>query len=218
MAAEPGSVGAQLAALKAASGLTWGELAQTVGASSGDYVRKIAAGVKPGRNLADNVAELLRVGRVARPAPQRVTREGTPARVRAPRAAPEPSRVPEPRRHFTAPPRELYRGTDGKMKWRQPVTAPTSEGAGREKAREAVMDAVRRAAKGKKHIAFILHTKGGRQTMLGGKGGYSASRALAGMKMEGDDPFAWFIDQGASHYMLGDLDAADIVGVDTYTL
>src|SRR5690606_4589530 len=73
---------------------SWSALADAIGASSGDYVRKVASGAKPGNNLARNVSELMRTGEVSAPAPRRRAATGQRAKVRASRTTGAPSRRP----------------------------------------------------------------------------------------------------------------------------
>lgn len=136
-----GAVGAALAELKASTGWTWAQLADAVGASSGDYVRKIAAGAKPGLNLAGNVDQLRTTGTVTAPVARRTTAAGTVARVRAAASTGAPSRTPAPAsRTPTASARQLYRGAAGRLGWSRDFTLP--RGAS-DPARGAVSDAVR---------------------------------------------------------------------------
>lgn len=180
-------------------GLTWDQIARSSGASSGDYVRKVAAGVKPGNNLLTNARELAQTGRVAAAAPRRVGAGGELARVRAPAASGAPSRVPTPA-SFVPGARTIFQAArDGRAGWQQQTSAP-ARGIGRESARQEVLDALRSAARGGRRVEFLVTGADGVPHRLGGKGGYDAGRALRGARREGDDPFSWLEGQFDGRY------------------
>jgi hypothetical protein len=180
-------VGDALRALKASSRLTWDQLASSLGASSGDYVRKVASGAKPGRNLAPNVAELTARGKVSAPVRRRHNAAGQTARVRGKTG----SVVPVQQK-----PAKALRGSystttqltgQGKI---VTVTAPKSDGVGRERGRLAIMDAARQAKKNGSRIRFVIRNDAGASIPLGGHGGYNPADFLARAKAEGNDPYA----------------------------
>lgn len=208
---EPTAVGLALTAIKKASGMSWPELARTLGASSGDYVRKVASGAKPGRNLAGNVETFQQAGRVYQPVPRRkAPGTGLPARVRA-RGG---SRVPEPtqlRRRVRGQYGETTTYARGGATAIHHVELPRTEGIGRERGREAVMRIVRQAARDGKRVRFVLARQGGDSTPLGRHGGYDPRGFLQRAHAEGDDPLAVLFADGEDGS--GQTDAA-IIGVD----
>lgn len=160
-------VGRTLATLKAETGLTWDRLADAIGASSGDYVRKVASGARPGQNLARAVGELMATGQVSSPVPRRTTRAGTIARVRAPRAAGTPSRVPAPTRVAATDSRSFFRTPRGRIGWAQNVGGADDRG---------LRQALASAGRGGKRVHFRVRvpTSDGhtRWVTIGQKGGY----------------------------------------------
>lgn len=75
------------------------------------------------------------------------------------------------------------------------ISAPASNGAGRDKARGDMLDALQRAAKGKRRVAFIVEAKDGTRVTLGARGGYAAGdalrRARATVTAGVVDPLGW---------------------------
>jgi hypothetical protein len=203
--ADPGAVGAALAQLKAASGMTHRQLAAAIGASGPEYVRKVIAGVKPGRNLAQAVEQLATRGRVVVPPKRRETASGTLARVRA-RETPEGvrSRVPEAARapahvrgQFGVGPTTFTHGGAGRMVTVETPRSPRS--LGRAQAGEAILDQVAAAAGRShyghgRHVSFRVEFADGRVVELGAKGGYRASSVKARMRAEGDNPLGWIAE------------------------
>lgn len=175
-----------LAAIKAQTGMTWPQIAGTIGASSGDYVRKVASGAKPGDNLTSAVAQLWQTGRVEAPVPRRRTKAGTIARVRAPASAPAPSRRPSETRITAGKDRQMFRGASGKLGWAQGVgTDPATFRA-----------AVTAAGRGGRRVTIRARVRGAdgryRWVTLGSKGGYRPRDIPRGV-----DPASWAISQGS---------------------
>lgn len=176
--ADPTPTGLALRALKATTGLSWDRLANVLGASSGDYVRKVAAGQRPGRNLAPNVEQFGRAGRVSRAVPRRTTREGTPAAVRGPagtRAIPQQQQLARRVRGQYSVSETFTRGGRGRIVH---VESPRSEGRNRDRARASVLEAVAQAQREGKRVRFTLYRVDGSQTTIGGQGGYDPGRFL----------------------------------------
>lgn len=88
-------------------------------------------------------------------------------------------------------------------------------GPNREAGRHAIVDATRRAAQGQRRVAFRVTTVEGEQHELGAHGGYSASRALAGMRREALDPFEWLADEFDGKYGVtaGGIGAVQVVAL-----
>lgn len=86
------------------------------------------------------------------------------------------------------------------------MTAPRSEGSGRERARQGLLAALRRAARsqrgGRKNVRFRVTLQNGTTVEVGAKGGYAVSKALARSRSEGDDPFAWLAGEVADRQYL----------------
>jgi hypothetical protein len=210
--AAPSDVGLALADIKARTGLSWSGVADLVGASSGDYVRKVASGAKPGDNLRGNVAELLSAGRVAAPVPRRATKAGGLARVRGKRADPDTgtkSRVPA-QQSFQADRRQLYTAA-GRLGWTSFVDV---ESMGHDRANGALYTEIVSAARGRRRIAFLVDQDtddGPKRRELGGKGGYNAQTVRRIVREEfAFDVLEWLSDQFDGRYGMR---AADIVGV-----
>lgn len=170
--------GAILASLKARTGLTWGQLADTIGASSGDYVRKVASGAKPGSNLASVVGELMARGEVAKAPARRRAASGAIAKVRAPGATGLPSYRPAETTVRT-PGRHLFRAADGKLGWQQQTGSSTPD----------VMGAVASAGRGQHRVRFRVELKRphGRSIWadVGLKDGYTPAQVRAGVRKFG---------------------------------
>lgn len=192
-------------------GHTWAFLAEQLGYAPGegaDFVRKVASGAKRGANLAERVDELTRVGKVRKPVERRASKDG-PARVRGKHRG----EAPRPVHVRKAPPASSLTAEGG---WRatvdveptparfldgdRNVTSPVDYDAAlaqREEDRQALLGLVRRAAQGRRRVAFRVWM--GRERGEGDpppvelymKGGYAASTVLAQMRAEGDDPLAW---------------------------
>jgi hypothetical protein len=198
----PVPIGAAIKAARATLGISQAELGARWGVSS-RMIRKLETGATRGENYRASVEALSR-GRLTPPVrrAQRVRAPGGGTRLPA---APPP---PSSRSAFGVDVIALPGG--GR---RVVVTAPRSNGPGRERARQAILAEVRRAARtgGRRimrqrvtgyRIAFQLGTvepegKG----EIGKKGGYDPSKVLAGMRGEGQDPFAWLeIEAEGSEY------------------
>ena len=219
------NIGAAIAEIKARTGWTWAQVGEHLG-TTGEYARKLAT--KPtssgaGRALASNVADFQRTGAAQSPVQraQRVRQRGG-----AP-SAPAPVRVaPSTRRAFNVQ-RSVFRGAtrDG---WVVQVTVPSrkTKSGDREDARHAIIGATRRAAQGRRRVAFRVTVKVSgnvvRHVEIGQHGGYDASRALARMRDEGDDPLAWLAAQTAGNRSTGgsngEFDAGDVLSVEIIAL
>lgn len=183
--AELNTVQATLAAIKATSGLSWAQVAEVIGASSGDYVRKVASGAKPGRNLAANVAELMQRGQVSAPVPRRTTAAGTTARVRAPRAADgAASRTPSQQSVVAGPQaRRLFRLPSGRLGWQQTTGDPRHAEGAREFKR-----LVSSAGRGRHRVRIKVQVRIHGQLRwveLGGKGGYLPGEIGKRVRLDG---------------------------------
>lgn len=224
--ATPNEVGAAIGELRARTGWTWAEVAQHVGTTE-TYARKLAEGAGKfgragaGASLRENVAKVQHTGRSQKPV-QRITKAGTPQKVRqkagAP-SAPAPVRKPPARRAFTVT-RSEFAGPQGRRGWQVKVTLPKTN-PGRENGRHAIMDAMRRGAQGGRRLEFRVTHNGGRFTVIGGKGGYNASAALAGANREGRDPLEWLAGQTAGNGAggsSGDFEASEVESVEVIAL
>lgn len=204
--ATPNEVGAAIAEIKTRTGWTWAEVADHLGTTA-TYARKLAGGAGKfgaagaGKALRGNIADFQRTGASQTPV-QRAQR------VRQPKG--RPSAPAAPRARVTAKgafkvERSVFRGA-GRDGWAVQVTVPRgkTKTGDREDARIAIMDATRRAAQGRRRVQFRLTVQdshGNQRTIeVGGHGGYDASRALRGMRAEGNDPLVWFLDQGIDRY------------------
>ena len=221
MSATPNAVGAAIGELKARTGWTWAEVASQLGTTP-TYARKLADGAGKfgaagaGKTLRTNVTDYERTG-AAQPPRQRaqaVRAAGGGSRPAATRTAPGMDAG------FSVT-RSVFKGGGRRDGYAVQVIAPR-EGEGtpagdREDARNAISGAVRRAAQGRRRVAFRVtiadpSAPGGSRTVdLGESGGYDAKRALAGINSEGRDPFAWLVSQDLDRYgrPLGD-DGAEL--------
>lgn len=214
----PGEVGAALNALKASTGWTWGQLADAVGASSGDYVRKVAAGAKPGLNLAGNVAELGTRGAVTAPVARRTTAAGTVARVRAAAASGAPSRVPAAAaRTPTESARQLYRGAAGRLGWSRDFVLPrNAPDDARRLAGFGIVDELRSVARGQgragqRDVDITVTVQfGDGEERTHSLGRRPVSDVLRGIRDEGGDVLDYIEDQFDGRYGVA---AGNIVGV-----
>lgn len=189
--------GATLARIKATTTVTWAQLAKMVGASSGDMVRQVARGSKPGNNLAANVAELMRTGEVKTAVPRRVTKGGKIAAVRAPTKVVDGkvvqgSRQPSENK-LAAGTQRLFSKSPGGVGWTQTTGAPTDKGRGH--LAQAVTYAVRRGQRVQLRVE-VRPDKGGepRWVEVGSKGGYTAKQITAGIRKHGSEK-AWLHHQ-----------------------
>lgn len=174
--------GALLARLHADTGLSWQALADTIGASSGDYVRKVASGAKPGNNLAGVVGELMSTGSVQRAVPRRRAASGKIARVRAAGATGAPSRRPsETAVRAPSEGRRVFTGSKGRLAWARSTGGPTNGAAFR--------DAIASAGRGRKRVSFRAKMRDANGTerwvTIGGKGGYSPADVRKGLARDG---------------------------------
>jgi hypothetical protein len=74
------------------------------------------------------------------------------------------------------------------------ITTPRSEGPGREKARAAILEELRRAG-GADRVVVRVHSADGRDYTLGAKGGYRPATMARGIEDDGDDAFGYIADQ-----------------------
>lgn len=215
MAVDPGTAAELIRALKAGRGLSQTAVARELGISE-KMVRKVLTGQSQGANYVPRLQSLVRTGRAGG-----VPVELRPMRVRAPRSAgvksiPRQSPAPAPRaaRGAYGVTEREYTPGGGSV---QTVTAPKSNGPGREQARRAILDAVR-AAGPNAHVMFVLRDANGATRKLGSKGGYRAATAARGMAGEGDDPFEWLEGESDAAGGYGDFDAGHIVAVTVVVL
>lgn len=171
--------------IKELTGLTWEQLAEVIGASSGDYVRKVASGAKPGLNLAANVTELMERGAVSAPVPRRVTASGKTAKVRAPKAAEgAASRTPSQQSVVTGEnARRLFRLPNGKLGWQQTTGDPRhAEGA------KEFNRLITSAGRGRHRVRLKVHVPVNgkmRWVDVGGRGGYTTEYIRKRVKSDG---------------------------------
>jgi hypothetical protein len=200
----PNEVGAALAEIHARTGWSWAEVANQVGTTP-TYARKLATGAGKfgntgaGAALRSNLAGFQATG----------TAQAPYQRQQAVRAAGGGSRpaerrtVPSSRAAFKVE-RSVFRGGAGRDGWAVQVTVPrhASKTGDREDARNAITDAVRRAAQGGRRVAFRVTVKdpnapGGRRIVeLAPVRGYAASGELAAIRGEGGDPLAMLVAHG----------------------
>lgn len=200
---------AALRQIKEASSLSWAQIADVLGASSGDYVRKVAAGAKPGANLAPNVAELLTKGEVSKAVPRRTTAAGTVARVRASARTGATSRTPGQTAVVASEnTRRLYRLPSGRLGWSQ-----TTGRVDRVDGVAAFRRQVQSAGRGRHRVQLRVKVRGNVWVTVGGKGGYRGRDILDGIRKAGGvEP--WLATQLAgrtyAHTAGGDLDVLDV--------
>lgn len=207
----PESYAARLRETRAHLGISQAELGRRWGVSD-RMVRKLEAGQVP-ESYRRSIDQLARG--VAAPPARRTTAGGELARVRSREGSIRPE----------LPPPVPARGQFGVQVGFTPggaravvVTAPRTQGVGREQARAAILDEARRAARGRRarggrgqRLRFVVRSADGRTFEIGRKGGYDPSTALRQMRGEGDDPFTWLSDvlDGMGY----DVAARSIVGV-----
>lgn len=210
MASETGRL---LAHIKAETGLSWQAIADTIGASSGDYVRKVASGAKPGNNLTAVVGELLETGQVAKAAPRRRDRAGNVARVRQSRAAQAATGTPSRRPAETtvrAPKdaRRVFRGDRGRMGWAQTLDAGDPD---------AVRAALTSAGRGRRRVVLRarVRDKSGRTRWveIGSRGGYRPGDVAAGIRSHGGVG-EWLATQTSGRTYAGTIDASSVEDIE----
>ena len=224
---------ADLIANLRAYGLSVSEIARELGRSP-RMIRKVVQGQSSGQLYVSALNELVQTGRTQAPPERRRGRDGELVRVRAPRGAAEPTRRPQEDTGAAqaggagqppaTPTSRRGRSSAQAEPARQPgtfsdsttylpggvrqhtVTAPRSEGSGRERARQGLLAALRRAARsqrgGRKNVRFRVTLQNGTTVEVGAKGGYAVSKALARSRSEGDDPFAWLAGEVADRQYL----------------
>lgn len=198
-------VGAILAELHARTGLSWSALADTIGASSGDYVRKVASGAKPGNNLAGVVRELMSTGEVSAAVPRRRAASGQIARVRAStRTAGTISRRPSDTA-VTAPAgaRRAFATAGGRMGWARTIEA--DRGA---VSTSDFLDTIRAAGRGRRRVVLRAQVRPrpgapAEWVVIGEKGGYRPADILARLR-KGGSVQAWLADQMSGRKYTGD--------------
>lgn len=173
-------------------GLTQGEVAKQLGGISTRMLRHVLSGAKPGNAYLPALRELNARGRVTHPPERRKNKAGRPVPVRAKRGAPQKS-VPPP-----APRPRAERGKFGVTVVHLPegralttVTAPKTEGAGREQGRRAVLNEVEEARAARQRVRFTLVYGNGTEIQLGGTAGYDPARASRAIIGEGADSYGW---------------------------
>lgn len=184
--AEISAVGHLIAELKASTGLSWAALSDAIGASSGDYIRKVAAGVRPGKNLEGNVRELLTRGEVSRAVPRRRDRAGN---IRPVRAKTGTSRRPgENVLRQTPEGRRIFRGEKGLGYTVSTGEFPTP---GEANFRKAITSAAKGHRRGvPRRLSFVVSVREGITGVeynypLGTKGGYTPQQVREGVKQAG---------------------------------
>lgn len=97
------------------------------------------------------------------------------------------------------------------------MTVPKTEGPGRERGRQSLMDKLRQAVTKKKRVNFTVTLEDHRVISVGSKRGYDAQDVLRRAQGEGDDPLAWMDYEiaGIEHY--GDTEEVEIVGLQMVT-
>lgn len=204
-------VGRRIAEIKSRSGVTWDALARRLGASSGDYVRKVASGAKPGNNLRGAVDELMTAGRVQSAVPRRRTKAGELARVRAPRAAGGSIRpaetVPDPTRGY------MSAGPAGSLRWSGEYAIEDMDG---------IRKTIRAARDARKRVSFRLHyvdMESGRDVyvQVGSKSGYDPRVVLRKIRSNAG-AIAWFEEQSQGRKYVTQRRRLVLVGVEVYAL
>lgn len=186
-----GGVG-PLAALRVRLGISQAQLAARWGVSP-RMVRKVERAIASGRTPKgyEHAVRELRRGVAVSPE-RRKNARGDLARVRGKRG--------EPARDVAPPPPPPARGAFGVQAGYVPgggsswtVTAPRTEGPGRERAREAFVAEVT-SRPDDQRLAINVHTADGQTFRIGSKGGYRPEAIGTGVAGEGYDPFAWLSD------------------------
>ncbi|MEU4607616.1 hypothetical protein AB0F43_31915 [Kribbella sp. NPDC023972] len=97
------------------------------------------------------------------------------------------------------------------------MTIPKTEGPGRERGRQSLMNKLQQAVTKKKRVNFTVTLEDHRVISVGSKRGYDAQDVFNRAQGEGDDPLAWMDDEiaGIEHY--GDTEEVEIVGVQMVT-
>lgn len=242
MPEQPTRSAADLVADLRAYGMSTTEIARELGRSP-RMVRKVVRGESSGQLYVAALEELARTGQSRTPPPRRRGRDGQLMRVRAPRGASESTRRPSDpgtaatqpsgapgstgdtsrsRGRAGAPPTAYSSDTTylpGGVR-QHSVTTPRSNGVGRERARQRLLEILRSAARsqrgGRKNVRFRLTLKNGTTVEVGAKGGYAISKALSRARGEGDDPFGWLAGEVADrdYHEIMSGGGLDIVGVE----
>lgn len=201
---------ADLIAALRAYGLSRAEIARELNRSP-RMIAKVERGESPGSHYLEALHELHQHGRLRNPPPRRRNAAGDIVPVRARADHEEALVVPvEPKRHRGAFAVDTtFLPHRGRI---VDVAIPRSEGMGRERARQAILEAARSAAKGQaqgtRYMRFRLGLSNGRSVEVGAKGGYRVSDVLSRSRDEGDDPLVWLADQRAEQY--DDLDDPNV--------
>jgi hypothetical protein len=181
-------VGRLLAELIASKGLTQQEAADLISEGlSSRYVRLILKGTRSGDRYERQVRELVERGETV-PAPQRRTKSGKLAKVRAKGGgSAHPGQRTGPRPTLTS---------KGKVY----TPAPDNK---------SIRDAVRKAAQGRRHVTVTVKTKRGRYATLYQKGGIYGSSLL---RRVGNDGLTVLVaDLHYAGYQIEEGDIAEIV-------
>ncbi|GAB3472242.1 hypothetical protein AB1207_24220 [Kineococcus endophyticus] len=203
-------------------GMTVTEIARELGRSP-RMVRKVVRGESTGETYRQALTELHTTGSTQTRPARRRDRQGRAVPVRAPRGAEAPVVRPEDAESTASSSPATARGGRGTFTTRTTylqggarqieVNSPRSEGAGRERGRREVLDALRRAARGRRRVSFTANYSNGRGVQIGGKSGYNASDALRRSRHEGNDPYAWLSGESAHRYEDIDVDGVVLTGV-----
>ena len=216
-----------LAATLRQRGISVAELARALDRSE-RMVRKVLSGDAPGHPYRQTLAELVDHSRASTVPSRRRGADGHIVPVRASKKGASSdapvSRVPRDTggNYVDVPSRTTFSTTtthfdDGTRL--HDVTMPrTTAAKGRETAKDAVMDILRSAAKGQRHVdkraKVRLTYESGRTVELGKKGGYDVSRLLEESKKAGKDPMSYLASQvGNSRYPNFSPDESRITGV-----
>lgn len=180
--------------LKDQSGLSWAGLSDMLGASSGDFVRKVASGARPGRNIEPNVRELYNMGAVSRPVERRRTKSGKVAKVRGTKDAgsytPSENQLRAP-----AEAREMFRTAKDRLGWKKATGSPDSP-------ENDFVATVRSAGRGRRRVKFRAHVRMANGSLkwveVGSKSGYRPRDVLAGVRALGGSVTEWVMTQTAN--------------------
>lgn len=158
------------------------------------------------------------------PAAAGTTKKGRkPARAdlsKPPRGLVIQHKTPQAPRSVLAPPEQVK---PGKSKFNESLlphptgvlyrmTVPKTEGEGRERGRQSLLEQMRKAKEAIKRLTFTVTLDDDKVVPIGSKRGYAADDAVLRAESEGDDPLAWLEGEvdGIEHY---DTEEAVIVGV-----
>lgn len=193
MVTTPGGTARELLAGLRAGGMRQADIARALDVSP-RMLRFVQAGQKPGTLYIDALSQLATRGRVETAPAHRTQRVRAPGGATVPKVS---TRPPAPSRGAFGTRTTFVAGGKGRV---VEVSAPRSEGKGRDAARAQVLAATRSAARGGRRVAFVVEYSDGTRATLGAKGGYRAGAALR--RMQGAtgpggviDPFEWLTDE-----------------------